>query len=76
MLYNWVQAAKEAATAIEDAPRVRADVRSFVMTHADHTWSGRAVARVFHGIGDVSNNDSVSLLFYTVHVRGVMIPLK
>ena len=57
-------AAKEAA--IEDASRVRADVRSFVMTHADHAWSGRAVARVFHGIGDVSGNDSVSLLFDTV----------
>ena len=37
---------------IEDASRVRADVRAFVMTHADHAWSGRAVARVFHGIGD------------------------
>ena len=42
--------AKEAS--IEDASRVRADVRAFVMTHADHAWSGRAVARVFHGIGD------------------------
>ena len=41
---------KEAS--IEDASRVRADVRAFVMTHADHAWSGRAVARVFHGIGD------------------------
>ena len=24
---------------------VRADVRQFVMTHTDHVWSGRAVAR-------------------------------
>ncbi len=36
---------------IADESRVRADVRQFVMTHSDHVWSGRAVARVFHGIG-------------------------
>jgi ATP-dependent DNA helicase Q4 len=35
---------------IEDESRVRSEVRQFVMTHSDHTWSGRAVARVFHGI--------------------------
>ena len=53
--------AKEAS--IEDASRVRADVRAFVMTHADHAWSGRAVARVFHGIGDDDDDiNSVSLL--------------
>ena len=32
----------------EDA--VRSEIRSFVCTHNDHTWTGRAVARVFHGI--------------------------
>ena len=50
---------KEAS--IEDASRVRADVRAFVMTHADHAWSGRAVARVFHGIGD---DDMMAFLFF------------
>ena len=50
---------KEAS--IEDASRVRADVRAFVMTHADHAWSGRAVARVFHGIGD--DDDDIKTAF-------------
>ena len=30
--------------------QLRAEVRQFVVTHSDHTWSGRAVARIFHGI--------------------------
>ena len=29
---------------------VRADIRSFVCTHSEHAWNGRAVARIFHGI--------------------------
>ena len=29
---------------------VRADIRAFVCTHSEHTWSGRAVARILHGI--------------------------
>ena len=29
---------------------VRGDIRSFVCTHSDHTWNGRAVARILHGI--------------------------
>jgi ATP-dependent DNA helicase Q4 len=37
---------------IDDAleAQLRADVRQFVNTHTDHTWTGRAVARIFHGI--------------------------
>jgi len=30
--------------------QVRADIRAFVCQHQEHDWSGRAVARVFHGI--------------------------
>ncbi|KAG7168893.1 uncharacterized protein LOC121866392 [Homarus americanus] len=30
---------------------VRSSVRAFISTHMDHQWTGRAVARVFHGIG-------------------------
>ena len=29
---------------------VRADIRSFVCQHTDHVWTGRAVARILHGI--------------------------
>ena len=29
---------------------LRSEVRSFVSTHSEHVWTGRAVARVFHGI--------------------------
>ena len=37
---------------IDDAleAQLRADVKQFVNTHTDHTWTGRAVARIFHGI--------------------------
>ena len=34
----------------EAEERVRGDVRSFVSTHQDQVWTGRAVARIFHGI--------------------------
>ena len=34
-----------------DEARVKAEVMQFVGTHSDHRWHGRAVARVFHGIG-------------------------
>ena len=30
--------------------RVRSDVRQFVCMHTDRSFSGRAVARIFHGI--------------------------
>jgi len=30
--------------------QVRADIRAFVCQHQEHNWSGRAVARVLHGI--------------------------
>jgi len=30
--------------------QVRSDIRAFVCQHQEHDWSGRAVARVFHGI--------------------------
>eukprot|EP00090_Calanus_glacialis_P000787 TRINITY_DN10552_c0_g1_i1.p1 TRINITY_DN10552_c0_g1~~TRINITY_DN10552_c0_g1_i1.p1 ORF type:complete len:1436 (-),score=591.02 TRINITY_DN10552_c0_g1_i1:100-4407(-) len=30
--------------------QVRAEIRAFVCQHQEHDWSGRAVARVFHGI--------------------------
>ena len=30
---------------------IAADVRQFVLTHSDHKWTGRAVARIFQGIG-------------------------
>ena len=30
--------------------QLRAEVRQFVVTHSDHSWTGRAVARIFHGI--------------------------
>ncbi|XP_076061093.1 recQ4 helicase [Oratosquilla oratoria] len=30
--------------------RVAGDVRALITTHVDQTWTGRAVARVFHGI--------------------------
>ncbi|MBN3283160.1 RECQ4 helicase, partial [Polyodon spathula] len=31
--------------------QIRADVRSFLSTHVDEKFSGRAIARIFHGIG-------------------------
>merc|ERR1712059_144 len=34
----------------EHEDKLRADIRAFVCQHQDHTWSGRAVARIFHGI--------------------------
>jgi len=34
----------------EHEDQVRADIRAFVSQHQEHDWSGRAVARVFHGI--------------------------
>ena len=30
--------------------QVRSDIRNFVYQHSDQPWTGRAVARVFHGI--------------------------
>ncbi|XP_071524359.1 uncharacterized protein RecQ4 isoform X2 [Panulirus ornatus] len=30
---------------------IRSNVRAFLSIHTDHQWTGRAVARVFHGIG-------------------------
>ena len=33
-----------------DETRLREDIKSFVLTHDDFKWNGRAVARVFHGI--------------------------
>ena len=36
---------------IENENSLRADIRSFIFTHSDHVWTGRAIARVFHGIG-------------------------
>ena len=30
--------------------QLRAEVRQFVFTHSDHIWTGRAVAKIFHGI--------------------------
>lgn len=30
--------------------QVRSDIRNFMWMHTDQTWTGRAVARVFHGI--------------------------
>ena len=30
--------------------RIKAEVKTFVLTHTDHKWNGRAVARIFHGI--------------------------
>jgi len=33
-----------------DEEKVRADIRSFVCQHQEHDWTGRAVARIFHGI--------------------------
>ena len=34
----------------EEEPDIRNSVRAFVGSHVDHTWNGRAVARIFHGI--------------------------
>jgi len=34
----------------QDESQVRADIRNFVYQHSDQPWTGRAVARVFHGI--------------------------
>ena len=34
----------------ETESQLRAEVRQFVFTHSDHIWTGRAVARIFHGI--------------------------
>ncbi|RXM27385.1 ATP-dependent DNA helicase Q4 [Acipenser ruthenus] len=31
--------------------QIRADIRSFLSTHVDEKFSGRAIARIFHGIG-------------------------
>ena len=36
---------------LENQDSLRADVRNFIFTHSDHVWTGRAIARVFHGIG-------------------------
>ena len=30
--------------------QVRGAIRAFVTQNSEHTWSGRAVARIFHGI--------------------------
>lgn len=32
--------------------QIRADVRSFLANRSDEKFSGRAVARIFHGIGE------------------------
>jgi len=34
----------------ENEGQVRSDIRNFMWMHHDQTWTGRAVARVFHGI--------------------------
>jgi ATP-dependent DNA helicase Q4 len=36
--------------AVDLEERVRVDLRSFVSTHRDQPWNGRAIARIFHGI--------------------------
>ena len=41
---------QEVPETCDHEPQVRAHVRGFVVQHQEHTWSGRAVARVFHGI--------------------------
>lgn len=30
--------------------RIRGDIRSLLSIHSDHSWTGRAVARILHGI--------------------------
>ena len=35
---------------LQDESGIRGDIRSFVSLHSDHSWTGRAVARVLHGI--------------------------
>ena len=45
-----VPARPPAVEACQYEESVRGDIRSFVCTHRDHVWTGRAVARILHGI--------------------------
>ena len=35
--------------------QIRADIRSFLANRSDEKFSGRAVARILHGIGETDN---------------------
>lgn len=50
-LSAFKEAAAKKTNPLKHESQIRADIRSFVCTHSDHVWSGRAVARIFHGIG-------------------------
>lgn len=40
--------------------QIRADIRSFLANRSDEKFSGRAVARILHGIGEMDESDYCS----------------